>query len=310
MARMPRFKVDSEDSWYHVYCRVAGYRGEYALKNPTCHEKMIQLITFYSHAYFCQVAAFCVMGNHYHLVIQFEEFRILKAKELRERAQRLYPSAKKDDLNKWTPEKWTRLNTRLFDISEFMRNIQALFAQWFNRTHERFGRFWAGRYDSTYLADARALQDCMLYVDLNPVRANLVKRPEEYEACSVYFRKAKKDGWLMGLTELYPTLKGHAAYSEYRHLLYRRGAKPTREGQSHIPLRILEEEERRGYTKPGMFLKRLRYFTNGIAVGSEASLEKHLAALRKAGYLVRRKRPVSQPGGLHFTLRKQRSHAK
>jgi hypothetical protein len=62
-----------------------------------------------------------------------------------------------------------------------MRNIQSAFARWYNQTYDRRGRFWGGRFKSVYLQDSNAVLDCMLYVDLNPVRAGLVERPEDWK---------------------------------------------------------------------------------------------------------------------------------
>jgi hypothetical protein len=93
----------------------------------------------------------------------------------------MYPSpASQQMIELWTDEQWERFRQRLFDVSELMRNIQAAFARWYNRTYDRRGRFWADRFKSVYLEKGNAVLDCMLYVELNPVRAGLVERPEEW----------------------------------------------------------------------------------------------------------------------------------
>ena len=72
-------------------------------------------------------------------------------------------------LDDWTQEKWDRLQKRLFDVSELMRNINSSFARFFNQKYQRFGKFWADRFKSTLLENDKALLDCMLYVELNAV---------------------------------------------------------------------------------------------------------------------------------------------
>ncbi len=50
-----------------------------------------------------------------------------------------------------------------------MGNVQSAFARWYNKTYQRRGRFWADRFKSVYLETTQAVQDCLLYVELNPV---------------------------------------------------------------------------------------------------------------------------------------------
>ena len=50
----------------------------------------------------------------------------------------------------------------------------------FNRRHERTGTLWEGRFRASLVDSARYLIACLRYIDLNPVRAGLVTRPEHY----------------------------------------------------------------------------------------------------------------------------------
>jgi len=95
------------------------------------------------------------------------------------------------------------------------------------------GRFWADRFKSTLLEDDRALLDCMLYVELNAVRAGLVARPEEWKGCSLYLRETGHGDWLMPLTDLFDKTPKRAL-TEYRSLIYYRGEVPTKEGQAPL----------------------------------------------------------------------------
>lgn len=69
------------------------------------------------------------------------------------------------------------------EASGLPRMMQALgrrYAQYFNRRHTRTGTLWEGRYRATVIQTERYLLACMVYIDLNPVRAGMVARPADY----------------------------------------------------------------------------------------------------------------------------------
>jgi REP element-mobilizing transposase RayT len=314
MARMARLKILGDEAWYHVHCRIAGRRGSYPLLNRLCQRKMSGLIRFLSQVYCCKIAAFCVMGNHYHLVIKFHMPRPLDKEELFKRALRLYPKSERF-LRQWPEKKWEQFNARIFDLSEYMRNLQAAFARWYNKTFERRGRFWGDRFKSVLLEDYRAVADCMLYVELNPVRAGLVERPEAWGSSSFYLRMAKSDKWLAPLSEIFSEgsdIGEEELLKEYRERLYYRGNIATqgaKAGQIFISDKIIEQEKAKGFSISGMYRRQLRYFVDGIALGSEGFIRQQIKRLREEGRYLRRKHPVRQIVEGHMTVREQRSHA-
>ena len=139
------------------------------------------------------------------------------------------------------------------------------------------------RKGGTLPEDARAVLDCLLYVELNPVRGGLVERPEEWRGSSVYLRDIRKDEWLVPLEELLCRPDKERAMVEFRQLLYHRGAVPTKEGQAAIPEEVLEQEAARGFKTSGLYRKRLGYFVDGLAVGTEEFIRGQLAMMREDG---------------------------
>lgn len=310
MTRVGRIKFTETDAWYHLYSRVATHKGEYPLSEPAPMRRLVQIIEHFTAIYFCEATAYCVMGNHYHLVVKFDRLRNVSREELRDRTRLMYPGrASQVQIDWWSDEDWEHYRRRLFDVSEYMRNVQSAFARWYNHNYQRRGRFWADRFKSVYLEDKRAALDCMLYVELNPVRAGLVERPEEWTGSSLALRELGKDGWLTQLRTLLNQPTEKKAMIEYRERLYYRGNVPTRQGQKMISQKVLDQEIARGFATRGLYRKRLGYFVSGLAVGTESFIRDQLSRLREEGQYLRRKNPIPQLGGIHLSLREQRSTA-
>jgi len=65
-------------------------------------------------------------------------------------------------------------------IGKVMQSIGRRYVQYFNYRYERTGTLWEGRYKATLIDSEQYLLICMRYIELNPVRANMVSHPKEY----------------------------------------------------------------------------------------------------------------------------------
>lgn len=61
-----------------------------------------------------------------------------------------------------------------------MQAIGRRYVRWFNDRHSRTGALFEGRYRSTLVEADRYLLACMRYIELNPVRAGIVQRPDDF----------------------------------------------------------------------------------------------------------------------------------
>jgi putative transposase len=72
------------------------------------------------------------------------------------------------------------METENIPIHEIMKNINTLYAIYFNKRHELSGHVFQGRYDSKLIEDRNNLLNVSKYIHLNPLEAKLVKKLEDY----------------------------------------------------------------------------------------------------------------------------------
>ncbi|MCB2044369.1 MAG: transposase, partial [Rhodoferax sp.] len=65
-------------------------------------------------------------------------------------------------------------------LPKMMQAVGRRYVRHFNDTHQRSGTLWEGRYKSALVQSERYLLACMVYLDLNPVRAGIVGRAQDY----------------------------------------------------------------------------------------------------------------------------------
>ena len=300
MARTARHK-SPDAAFYQLTNRVAGKRDWFPFENGQALQKLLDMILFYVNAYRYRLAALQIMGDHFHLIVHFEKPRSLSRRELKESADKLYGQRAEGKTPAWAEAKWKSFNERLFDVSKLMSNVDGSYAAWFNREFGRRGHFWSDRFKNPELLGLEAVQDAVLYVELNAVRAGLVQRPEQWKRGSARWRLTGQDQDLIPLEELFPPDPGTDVYSGYRARLYHRGAVPIRDNPAAIPRWIVHREQRRGFTRAGAFRQRLRFLTDGLAVGPADKVAQLLETYRQQGRYQRRRHPIAQLGGVLYS---------
>lgn len=104
-------------------------------------------------------------------------------------------------------------------MSNTMKVVGSRYAQYINQKYKRTGTLWEGRHRSSLVQTERYFLICMRYIELNPVRAGMVNRPEEYEWSSYGVNAWGKKGWLKPHAD-YISLGGNTAdrFHAYREL--------------------------------------------------------------------------------------------
>ena len=309
-SRLARIKVrENEAGVYHLCSRVAGPKGWFPLADAKNQKKLLSLIQFYAKNYQCKVYGFCIMGNHYHLIIEFLKPGKLPRHFLKKKANQFYPrSAAHIDL--WNEDKWNRFEKRLFNVSEFMRSLNRAFTWWYNTQTNSRGTFWADRFKSTILKSKQAIQECMLYVDLNPVRASLVEHPEDYVASSCHLRLIGKDKWLVDIKNIMRCESRKESLKYYRQLMYERGALTQRPGKASISREIKFEMRKNDFRPRGVYQKKLKYFVYGVMIGSKIQIEEKINDLKTAAlkFYYKRKQFATEQITGDFSLQYQKKY--
>jgi len=157
-----------------------------------------------SQVFAIDVCAYAIMSNHTHMVLYIDEAsaKAWTPQEVVQRWHQLYKGTfltqqfSKDEtiadyLLSTLNDTIECYRERLMDISWFMRILNESIARQANLEDNCTGRFWEGRFKSQALLDESALAACIVYVDLNPVRANIADTPENSAHTSVKIRVIK-----------------------------------------------------------------------------------------------------------------------
>jgi putative transposase len=136
MARPLRIEYDG--ALYHVTSR--GNERKAIFKDDGDRELFLTTLWKVSERFHWLCHAYCLMGNHYHLVIE-------------------------------TPDG---------NLSKGMRQLNGVYTQAFNRRHHRVGHLFQGRFKGILVQKESHYLEVCRYVVLNPVRAKAVKQPREW----------------------------------------------------------------------------------------------------------------------------------
>ncbi len=139
MPRKPRLFVSG--ATYHVYCRIA--RGEFVFDDPCEAEAFVEAVRQVGDLHRWKVLAWCLMGNHYHLVVK----------------------------------------TGNVPLWRTMQRLQCNVARGFNRRRRYLGRLWQSRYRARIIDSQDYFRQVVSYVHLNPVAADIFDDPVDYSNC-------------------------------------------------------------------------------------------------------------------------------
>jgi putative transposase len=149
-------RIEFPGAIYHITSR--GDRRESIYHDDEDRAAQLAIVAQAMERFDAQVLAYCLMGNHYHLVLQ----------------------------------------TRRANLSRLMRHLNGVYTQSFNRRHGQVGHLFQGRFKAILVdRDAYLLALCR-YVERNPVAAGLAATPDEWpwSSCRAHLGMAATPTWL------------------------------------------------------------------------------------------------------------------
>ncbi|HAV92637.1 TPA: hypothetical protein DCW38_05590 [candidate division WOR-3 bacterium] len=152
---MRKARITFLGAYHHITCRAL--EGKPILKDAHCKNYLIQLIKKYSKLCGIKILAYCIMDNHYHLIIQ-------------------------NTSNK---------------MDKFMRDVNGTFGAFYRNLDNSHGYVFQDRYYSKIIQNDEYLKIALIYTLLNPYRAGIIENVYEYEFSTItrYFGDNKID-WI------------------------------------------------------------------------------------------------------------------
>ena len=267
MPRTARMIVKGEDAIYHIISKttLTGY-----VLGDIEKDYLFNLIKWMSEVFFVEVFGFCIMGNHFHLLVKMENTEDYTDEELKSRLALFF----RKDNRIVTDGQLPYFRKKLSNLSEYMKEIKQRFTRYYNKAHNKTGYFWGDRFKSVLLESGDTLINCLAYIDLNPVRANIVTKPEDYRWSSIgyHMQSGNKDSFLstdLGLMA-YNEMNEKERFTDYREFLYEKGGLDTKKGAS-INEDILAKERGKHYELTAIDRLRFktRYFTDSGIIGTK-----------------------------------------
>lgn len=292
MGRIARARIHQDYGSYHIVSRLTPELEWWSDDEKEAHLRLLERL---ARGFFVQIHAFCIMSNHFHLLVTGQEREAAEATraELVRRYRAMYGKRSDPPLGEIRNDGSVdpdhdggeeRLRARLGDVSRFVQEFKQTLSRQYNARRGRKGAIWQDRFHSV-LTDKQGDYELTqaAYIDLNPIRANVVRVPEDYRWSSAGLRVRAPRRARRLLTRLqHPELE-RVGDRWYRVFMYEAGARPAK-GKPARAGRISAADAAAVIARQGamgirqQLSYRCRNLSEGVAVGSA----KFIARLQQA----------------------------
>jgi len=326
-----------ESYCYHVMSRTCGGEIWFDEVEKEALRRIIWRMAEFSGI---KIVTYCLMGNHFHLLAEvphrqswLERFDEPDGEnKLFQHLSTLYSKSYlgmlRDELADFrargmavlAEQKLMALKKRFCDLSLFVKEIKERFSRWFNKRRGRRGTLWMDRFKSVLVeGKGEPLRTMAAYIDLNPLRAGLVQDPTSYRWCGYAealggSRRAQR-GLCKALSKPVDGWRSAGAAEAYRCLLHAEGrdVKDVQNEKAVQPSVSVESARamlaEKGKLSPAELVRlRVRYFTDGVILGSREFVEGIFEAQRNQ-FSPKRKhgaRRITESAAPFYSLRQLR----
>jgi REP element-mobilizing transposase RayT len=207
---LPRsqYVLEGQEGVYHCFSRcvrrafLCGF--DTLTLRDFSHRKawLVDRLRYLAAIFAIEVCAYAIMETHYHTILRTRPDIVAtwSASEVATRWLTLFPHHRDshglplpptdEEIAALAnlPERIAQLRQRLCSLSWFMGRLNEFIARAANKEDRVKGRFWESRFKCQALLDDTAIAACMVYVDLNPIRAGVAATPEESNFTSIQQR--------------------------------------------------------------------------------------------------------------------------
>ena len=203
-----RYVREGEEGVYHCFGRCvrrAFLHGfDPVTRRDFSHRKtwLVNRLRHLAAIFAVEVCAYAVMENHYHTILRTRPDTVAgwSDRDVATRWLTLFPRHRDPggtaippvelDICALAncPKRMAQLRQRLSSLSWFMGRLNEFIARAANKEDGVKGRFWEARFKCQALLDEAAIAACMVYVDLNPIRAGVAGTPEDSDFTSIQER--------------------------------------------------------------------------------------------------------------------------
>ena len=276
--RKPRIKLSGRSAVYHCMARVVG--GQRLLKKPE-KERLRRLL--WEYADFCglEVLTYCLMSNHFHVLVRVPGKITLSDAQLIGKVRALHGpksalfqgmEAHYEKQGHLPGDVRSALLARMGDVSVFMKELKQRLSKWYNKQHDRFGTLWAERFKSVLVEDTPHAVSCVaMYIDLNPVRAGILKDPKDYRFCGYAQALAGHGGARQGLMSFHPPgAEWRQVARTYRKALLIQSATSSHSDKVVLDRKVIQKKLSKGaqLSRGEVLRLKIRYMSEGLILGS------------------------------------------